>query len=149
VPTVVVVTPEFATVGKMFVVIARLAVDLDRIDEFEVLARQLWDATLRHEPGCRRYEYVRLPERGAYLALMTFDDRAAFLVHQASRHHTAIAGGQMRDLVQSMSLEFGEPVAGAFGQPAGAAPGPITVDAELSAYYADRYPAPDFGGWYS
>jgi quinol monooxygenase YgiN len=133
----------------VLVVIARLTVDPDRIEEFESLAQQLREATLRSEPGCRRYEYVRVPERGAYLTLMTFDDHDAFLAHQASAHHTAIAGGLMRGLIRSVGLEFGAPVDGAFGPLDGAEPGPIEVDDGLRAHYADRYPLPDFDGWES
>ncbi len=133
----------------MFVVTARLTVDPDRIEAFESLARELWEVTLRSEPGCRRYEYVRLPERGAYITLMTFDDHDAFLTHQASDHHMAIAGGLMREFVRSIELGFGESVDGAFGLIEGAAPGPIDVDETMRAHYAGRYPAPDFGAWES
>lgn len=131
----------------MFVVTARLTVDPDRIDEFEALARQLWEETHRREPGCRRYEYVRLPERGHYLALMTFDDHDAFLAHQASAHHTAIAAGPMRPLVTGIVLEFGAAVEGASGTVDAPGTQPLDVDPALREHYAARYPAPDFGAW--
>lgn len=134
----------------MFVVSARLTVDPDRIDEFERLAHELWTTTHRLEPGCRRYEYLRLPRPGSYLAWMVFDDHDAFLDHQASAHHTDIAAGAMRTLLTDVTLEFGETVDGAFGtidegdEPA---PGSLDVDPSLRAWYADRMPAPDFGDW--
>lgn len=131
----------------MFVVTARLTVDPDRIDEFEALARQLWEATLRREPGCRRYEYVRLPERGRYLALMTFDDHDAFLSHQASTHHTEIASGPMRQLMMGVALELGTTVEGASGTVDAPGTQPLDVDPALREHYAARYPAPDFGAW--
>jgi quinol monooxygenase YgiN len=131
----------------VLVVTARLTVDPDRIDEFETHARRLWEETHRREPGCRRYEYVRLPGRGHYLTLMTFDDHAAFLTHQASAHHMEIAAGPMRELVTSIVLELGETVAGAAGTVADPATAPLDVDPALVQHYAARYPAPDFSGW--
>lgn len=130
----------------MLVVTARITVDPARVDEFDALARELWEATHRLEPGCRRYEYVRLVEPGAYLVSMVFDDHDAFVVHQASDHHTRIASGPMRELVRSIDIVMGEPVAGAFGTIDGAAPGPLTVDAELAERYRTRYPPPAFPG---
>lgn len=131
----------------MLVVIARLTVDPDHIDEFEALARQLRDATLRTEPGCRRYEYARLPDRGAYVSTMTFDDHDAFLTHQASSHHTEIATVAMRRLIRSIELDFAASLDGAFGPIDGAADHPLHVDEELRAHYAQRYPPLDLGAW--
>lgn len=131
----------------MLLLQARITVDPERAVEFEALARQLWEATHRGEPGCRRYEYVRLETPGEYLALMAFDDHEAFLVHQASEHHAAIAGGAMRAVVRAVRIEFGQPVDGAFGVVDGADPQPLHVDPALRDHYAERYPPPDFGGW--
>lgn len=131
----------------MLVVTARLTVDPDRIEEFEELARQLWSETHRREPGCRRYEYVRLPERGHYLTLMTFDDHDAFITHQASAHHMEIAAGPMRELVTGIVLELGETVGGASGTVDDPATEPLDVDPALRDHYAARYPAPEFGAW--
>jgi len=131
----------------VLVLTARLTVDPERVEDFEALARELWESTHRLEPGCRRYEYVRLPERGVYLALMVFDDHDAFLVHQASDHHTRIAGGPMRDLISSFAIEFGQPVEGAFGAPRDATPTRLDVDPAKRDHYLARYPSPDFSGW--
>jgi quinol monooxygenase YgiN len=131
----------------VFVVTARLTVDPDRIDEFEALARQLWEETHRRERGCRRYEYVRMPERGHYLTVMTFDDRAAFLAHQASSHHMEIAAGPMRPLVTGIELEFGVTLDGASGTVDAPGTEPLDVDPALREHYAVRYPAPDFSAW--
>ena len=130
----------------MLVVTARITVDPARVDAFDALARELWEATHRLEPGCRRYEYVRLAEPGAYLVSMVFDDHDAFVLHQASDHHTRIASGPMRELMRSIEISMGEPVDGAFGTIVGAAPGPLTVDADLVEHYRTRYPQPDFPG---
>jgi quinol monooxygenase YgiN len=131
----------------MLFVQARLSVDPDRIEEFESLARELWDATHRLEPRCRRYEYIRLSEPGHYLTNMVFADHDAFVVHQASDHHRAIAGGPMRELIRSLDIAYGRTVAGAFGAPDVPPPGPLLVDEERRALYAARYPPADFTGW--
>lgn len=131
----------------MLALTARVTVDPERVEEFEALARELWESTHRFEPGCRRYEYVRLSEPGVYLSVMVFDDHDAFIAHQASEHHTQIAGGAMRDLVRSVDIEFGLPVAGAFGVPDGAAMAPLEVDPATRDQYLARYPPPDFSGW--
>jgi quinol monooxygenase YgiN len=126
---------------------ARVTVDPERIDEYEALARELWLATHTLEPGCRRYEYVRLAEPGAYLIMMEFDDHDAFITHQASDHHTSIASAAMRPLMRSITLDYGIPVNGAFGATDGAAPASPEIDPNTRAYYNDRYPPPDFSGW--
>jgi quinol monooxygenase YgiN len=134
----------------VLVLTARLSVDPDRTVAFEALARELWEATHRSEHGCRRYEYVRLPEPGAYLVLMMFDDHDAFLAHQASEHHIRIAGGPMRELVRSVEIDFGAPVEGAFGSIDGVEPDTLDdlrVDGELVEHYRRRYPPPDFSRW--
>lgn len=131
----------------MLVVHARLTVDPGRVAEFEALARELWQATHALEAGCRRYEYMRLPERGRYLTIMLFDGYDAFLAHQASDHHLGIAGGPMRELIRSVDIEFGLPVDGAFGHPDVGQRGPLVIDADTRDYYGNRYPAPDFSGW--
>lgn len=131
----------------MFVLTARVSVDPARVAEFEVLARALWAATHRGEPRCRRYEYVRLTERGHYLTFMAFDDYDAFLAHQASDHHIHIAGGAMRELIRSVEIDFATPVDGAFGDAGHPEPIPVEIDAATLRYYRERYPEPDFGDW--
>lgn len=131
----------------MLAVTARIQVDPDRTEEFEALARELWEATHRSEPRCRRYEYARLAERGSYLALMVFDDHDAFLAHQASGHHTRIAAGAMRELTISVDLEFAVPLDGGFGRLDGVAAAETSVDPALVDRYADRYPPPDMSAW--
>ena len=132
----------------MLVLTARLTIDPEQVAEFEALAGVLWESTHRLEPGCRRYEYVRLPERGVYLAIMAFDDHDAFLAHQASDHHVRIAGGPMRNMIRSFAIEFGLPVEGAFGTPVGATPTGPYVDPVRRDHYLERYPPPDFSGWH-
>ena len=54
---------------------------------YEDIQAELYDATWKLEPGCRRYEFFRGEKRGEYYALLSFDDFQAFLIHQSSDHH--------------------------------------------------------------
>lgn len=146
--------------GTVLVVLALTAfvsVVEGREHEFEALAAALWAETHAREIGVHRYEYVRRPHPGSYLALMLFDDYEGFITHQASRHHIELTG-RMRDLITDIEVEFGDPVSGAFGRPddvAPAAPGepaqqrgdvePAAPDAREQ--YSLRYPPPDIAWW--
>ena len=134
----------------MFVVLAFVDVQPERVVEFEALAAQLWSASHALEPGLRRYEYARREAPGSYLVAMTFDDYEAFITHQASDHHVELAGA-MRDMFVRLEIEYADPVTGAFGVPE-----PDTADAgdwELSVPrarrpdYERRYPRPDAPWW--
>ena len=122
--------------------------------EFEALAAELWAETHAREVGVHRYEYVRRPHRGTYLALMLFDDYEGFITHQASRHHVELTG-RMRDLITDIEVEYGDPVIGAFGHPNDVVPsapgqpaqqrGDAAPDARQQ--YVLRYPPPDIAWW--
>lgn len=129
----------------MLGVLATVTVKPGCEDAFESLARQIWAASHACETGLRRYEYSRAEARGVYFVSMLFDDYESFLVHQASPHHTDLAG-QMRDLYESMDLRFTQPLEGGFGVPDGTATG-VTISAELETKYRDRYPEPHPDWW--
>jgi quinol monooxygenase YgiN len=95
----------------MVVVVAHITVIAGCEAAFERAAAQLAAASLEHEPGLRRYEYVRLAERAQYQATLAFEDYDAFIEHQASSHHHVIAGA-MRELIAELRLERVDPVAG-------------------------------------
>ncbi len=79
---------------------------------FEAIARDLYAASHEGEPGLRRYEYWRGAEDRTYYTLLAFDDHRSFITHQTSPHHEA-ASPQLRDVIESIDLEFVDPVAGA------------------------------------
>jgi quinol monooxygenase YgiN len=125
----------------MLAVTAHVHVRPTAIAEFEALAAALWQTSHATEPGLRRYEYLRRADPGSYLVLMLFDDYDAFITHQASDHHADLAG-QMRDLLVSIEVEFGDPIDGAFGDGEGLVPSeqqPV-IDPARRTTYAARYP---------
>jgi quinol monooxygenase YgiN len=114
---------------------------------YEALARQLIVATLRAEPGVRRYEYFRLTEPRQYLTVLSFDDHAAFIEHQASEHHVALTNA-MKPLMEHISLERLDPIeAGATDDPGVIATVGADVLDERRQRYSARYPFPSPGWW--
>jgi hypothetical protein len=78
---------------------------------------------------------------------MVFDDHEAFITHQASEHHLTLAGA-MRPFIRGLVLDYGRPVAGAFGDTNGARPVDVPdIEADRRRSYAERYSEPDFGRW--
>lgn len=130
----------------MLGVLATVTVRSGRDADFEALARQIWAATHALETGVHRYEYSRAEQQGVYFVSMLFDDYEAFLVHQASPHHTDLAG-QMRDIYERIDLQFTQPLDGGFGVPDHGAPTGVTISAELQAKYRERYPEPHPDWW--
>ena len=84
--------------------------------EFEAVARTLHERTHATETGVRHYEYWRGGEPRTYYTLLAFDDHRAFIAHQASDHHEA-ASPVLRELIESIRLEWVHPVPGASALP--------------------------------
>lgn len=76
----------------MMTFIARMQVKPGKEAEFENLARQLTDQVRAHEPGCKAYEFFRLPdtERG-YAVFESFVDEAAEEAHRDTPHFHELA----------------------------------------------------------
>lgn len=79
---------------------------------FEVLARNLYEASTGKEPGLRRYEYWRGKQPNTYYCLESFDDYAGFLAHETAPHHEAAAEPIMA-MIEAFELEWVDPVPGA------------------------------------
>jgi len=130
----------------MATILAHITVRPGDEARFEALARDMWAATHAEEPGVRRYEYWRGAEPGTYYTLESFDDHRAFIAHQTSDHHET-AGPQLREVIDSLRLEWLDPVAGASGLgPTEHQPAPEGAD-ELTRRYTDKYAA-DVAAWW-
>jgi quinol monooxygenase YgiN len=131
----------------MFVLHAHITVVAGGEAAFEALARQLIVATLRDEPGVRRYEYLRLTEPRQYLTVLAFDDHAAFIEHQASEHHESLTT-EMRPLMEHISLEHVDPIEPDPANDPGAIPAvPADVLDARRDRYRVRYPFPAPAWW--
>jgi quinol monooxygenase YgiN len=108
--------------------------------EFEAIARTLYEQTHRIEPAVTYYEYWRGTDPRTYYTLLSFDDHRAFIAHQTSAHHET-ASPAIRELVESIRLEWVDPIEGASPLPATEMqPAPDGADA-LTLDYTDRFAA--------
>ena len=98
------------------------------------------------EDGVRRYEYWKGQEPNAYYCLLSFADKWAFYEHQMSDHHE---GHDFGDVLESIRLEYVDPVEGAGGGLTRTIDLPLPVDASEAQRTAQaRFPltVPD---WWS
>jgi quinol monooxygenase YgiN len=104
---------------------------------FEATAREMFEATHKHEKSCRRYEYWRGAEPRTYYCLESFDDYLGFMSHQTSPHHEAPDFGSM---IENLELEWLDPVQGA-SDLVPTEPQALPADAsELMQQYASNMP---------
>ena len=113
---------------------------------FEAMSRDLYARSHANEPGLLRYEYWRGQTPQMYYALLSFVDYESFLIHQASDHHSELTAG-IKDMVDSLRLEFVDPVPGAAPLPTNTSVALTQPTAPLIEYYADRYPYLEASWW--
>ena len=113
---------------------------------FEQAARRLWHRSHADEPELVRYEYWRGAEPRTYSTMASFRSYDAFIAHQVSDHHLA-ALPELRATIESIRIEWVDPVAGA-SDLAPTEPGTADAhDTELVADYRRRYPL-DMPDWW-
>lgn len=101
----------FAKQGEvMATFLAKIKILEGKEAAFEATAREMFEATHKHEKSCRRYEYWRGAEPRTYYCLESFDDYLGFMSHQTSPHHEAPDFGSM---IENLELEWLDPVQGA------------------------------------
>lgn len=96
----------------MATLLAHITIKAGQENRFEELAREMYTETHGNEMDVRRYEYWRGAEPRTYYCLESFADLGRFLDHQASAHHEGV-GPELRDVIESMRLEWVDPIAGA------------------------------------
>jgi quinol monooxygenase YgiN len=113
---------------------------------FEAIACRLHAATHDGETGVRHYEYWRGSEPATYYTLLAFDDFQTFVAHQTSEHHETAAPA-IGAVVESLRLEWVDPIEGASDlPPTEHQPAPAGAS-ELTAAYTDRYAAQVADWW--
>jgi len=126
--------------------IAHIRIKPGREAAFEGTARTLFATSHALEPALRRYEYFRGQAPGAYYCLLAFDDAVGFFVHQASAHHEAAAAPLM-EMIESLSLEWVDPVQGASPlPPTTPQDAPASADAAMRRY-AETMPVTPAAWW--
>ena len=122
----------------MSTILAHITVRPGQEAAFETIARSLYADSHRDEQGLRYYEYWRAQQERTYYALLAFADFQAFLVHQTSDHHEA-ASPQLKPVIEAITLEFVDPVAGASPLPPTDHQDPPEDADALTVTYADLY----------
>ena len=108
--------------------------------EFELIANTLYGRTHALETGVLRYEYWRGAQPLTYYTLLAFDDHRAFIAHQTSDHHEW-ASPELGRVIESLRLEWLDPVAGASALPATEMQPAAAGATDLVVAYTDRFAA--------
>lgn len=96
----------------MATILAHIVIKAGKEDEFESIAATLHEASHATETRLRAYGYWRAQSPRTYYTLLAFDDYLGFMAHQTSDHHEAVAV-ELRGCIESMSLEWVDPIEGA------------------------------------
>jgi quinol monooxygenase YgiN len=124
----------------MATLLAHITVRPGAESDFEAVARTLYDRTHSTETGVRHYEYWRGAEPRTYYTLLSFDDHRTFIAHQTSDHHEA-ASPVLGGLIESLRLEWVDPVPGASALPPTRMQDPRPDADELAIAYTERFAA--------
>jgi quinol monooxygenase YgiN len=116
--------------------------------EFESVARVLYERTHATEHDVRRYEYWRGADERTYYTLLSFPDHRGFIAHQTSDHHET-ASPQLGRLIESLRLEWLDPIQGASPLPATEMQSAPDGSDELTAAYTTRFAATIAAWWES
>ena len=123
----------------MATILAHIVIREGKENEFESIAGTLHQASHAAEDRVRAYGYWRAAAPRTYYALLAFDDYLAFMAHQTSNHHED-ASPQLRECIDSMSLEWVDPVEGASKLAASRPQDPPADAPPLLVRYAERFP---------
>ena len=131
----------------MATLLAHIQVKKGREAEFEAIAAELHRETHANEAPCLRYEYWRGADERTYYVLLSFDDYRGFLAHQSADHHEAEVG-PIGDAVESLRLEWVDPIAGASPlEPTDMQSAPDDAS-DLAKQYSQSHPA-DVQAWWA
>jgi quinol monooxygenase YgiN len=123
----------------MATILAHIVVRSGKEAAFEAVAATLHEASHRTEAQLRAYGYWRGQEPRHYYTLLAFDDYLGFMAHQSSSHHED-AAGTLGACIESMTLEWVDPIEGA-SKLVASNPQDVPADAPpLVAKYAARMP---------
>ena len=130
----------------MATLLAHITIKSGREEEWEAICRRLYAPTHETEPAMRRYEYWRGAEPRTYYTLLSFDDHQSFIVHQTSDHHEE-ESPNIGDCVESIKLEFVDPISGASDLPPTNHQGAPDGADELTLKYTESYKAQVADWW--
>jgi len=118
--------------------IVRIGVKAGCETEFERIVSDIYVATHRDEPGCRRYEYWRCQTPGHYYCLLSFDRYEDFLIHQTSDHHEKDAK-RLVEIIDTFEMEWLDPMLLQGGLKPTVKAGPPQDADDLTKHYASQF----------
>lgn len=124
----------------MATLLAHITVRPGSEGRFEQIARELHERTHAAEPDVLRYEYWRGADERTYYSLLSFPDHRTFIVHQTSDHHE-IASPQIGAVVESIRLEWVDPIDGAGTLPPTNSQPTLEGADHLTSKYTEQYAA--------
>ena len=98
----------------MATILAHLEVYPGKEAEWEAIMADMVRQTFEQEEQVLRYEYFKGQEPLHYYCLLSFEDKWAFYLHQASDYHE---GHDFESVLANVALEYLDPVKGANGLP--------------------------------
>jgi hypothetical protein len=130
----------------MATILAHIVIREGKEAEFEALVSDVYTASHATEKALRAYEYWRAAEPRKYYTLLSFDDYLGFMEHQVSEHHET-PGPLLRDCIETISLEWVDPLPRASKLPA-SNPQDVPADASKAVTsYAKRFPVQVADWW--
>ena len=130
----------------MATLLAHITVKPGAEERFEGIARELYERTHAGEPTCSATSTGAAASPRTYYTLLSFDDHRAFIGHQTSDHHET-ASPAIGETVESLRLEWVDPIAEASPLPATAAQDAPDGADELTVTYTDRFAAEVADWW--
>ncbi len=94
----------------MATILAHLEVYPGKEAEWEAIMADMVRQTFEQEEQVLRYEYFKGQEPLHYYCLLSFEDKWAFYLHQASEYHE---GHDFEGVLANVELEYLDPVTGA------------------------------------
>lgn len=94
----------------MATILAHIDIKPGKEAEWEAIMADMVSQTFAHEDAVLRYEYFKGQQPNRYYCLLSFEDKWAFYVHQASDYHE---GHDFESVIAGFELEYLDPVRGA------------------------------------
>ena len=94
----------------MATILAHLEIKPGKEAEWEAIMSDMVRQTFEQEEGVLRYEYFKAQKPLHYYCLLSFEDKWAFYLHQASDYHE---GHDFEAVLAHFELEYLDPVKGA------------------------------------
>ena len=128
----------------MATLLCHITINKGKEEAFEAVMLDMYRRTHAEEPDCLRYEYFRGAEPRCYYCLLSYGTWESFLLHQVSDYHE---GHDFAGMIESLQMEWVDPVQGASPLPATSAEAMPANLNELLRQAAKTYPVGTQAWW--